>query len=359
MIRSISLTVLAVFLAAPTPAQNRKVLPPGFATIEGNATHTYPFGRQTGGIQMIHDATWVTQQQGLVQGVRFRAEGSDFNANLPGYSKAYDLTVATTPISGIGMTTDPVQNHGGVQPTMAFSATLNVPNSAAQPTAPRPFAIHFPFNQPFPFDGTQGNLILTLTTADTISPPARYGLDAATLRSTTGEGAIETISLGCMNGTGAELSLLVDEPSFTWGGQLLATVMSNSPGAFPTAVLLLGLNRVDLDLGIVGMPGCNLVAGDAIAQTIVETGGSYPPYTLPIPSTASLEGVALIGQVLGLTQTGTLTGAVTSDGLGMRIGSLTGASVQGQSIFTMDQVSWFIGRVGTYMPIVELDGIFP
>lgn len=357
--RTLPTTLLALAVTVPATAQTLKVLPPGMAEIEGNLTHTYPFGRMTAGLQTIHDASWVTTQQGVLMGVRFRAEGSDFNDNLTGYSKAYDLTVAMTPVAAAAMTTDPVANHGGVQPTTVFSGVLNVPNSAAQPSAPRPFAIHFPFQTPFLVDGTQGNLILTLRSADTFSPPGTYGLDAVNLRSTSGEGIVEPISLGCPNAQGATLSLAIDDSVLTVGGRLDTQLSTNAPGAFPTAAFLLGLRRVDLDLGVIGMPGCNLVAGDAIATTIVETGGTYPLRSLSIPALPSLEGVNLFGQALGLAQVGSLTGSVTSDGLGLRIGSQTGAAVQGQSIFSRDLASWFIGRTGTYMPVMELDGVFP
>ena len=63
-------------LAAPAVAQITGYVPGGNATVEGNSTFTYPFGRATGGIQVLVDGSVLRQTfSAMLLSVAFRPNG--------------------------------------------------------------------------------------------------------------------------------------------------------------------------------------------------------------------------------------------------------------------------------------------
>ena len=346
----------------PLSAQATRVVPPGFEEVEGNSLSTYPLGRMTAGLQILCDPNVVAHAPGFVLEAAFRIEGSDPLATYAAYTKQYVLTAAQTTVTAAAMATDPVANHNGATPVTVFAAALNVPASAATPTGPRPFSIALPFNAPFTYDPANGGLLLTLTTNDSITPPGTYRLDAANPRNDRSGGIISERLLGCANALGQSMTLAADATQLHFGGALSATLTSSAPGSFPLAAFLLGFQHRVVDLGPLGMTGCSLGLDIAGVVSVPEVSGSYAPVTLAVPGSPALEGGALFGQVLGLApSTGSLVGSVASNVLAMRIGNPGGGSVWSQSMFATDPVagSWFMGRVGTYMPVLELRGVLP
>ncbi|MBI5850037.1 MAG: hypothetical protein HZB39_03210 [Planctomycetes bacterium] len=346
-------------IPAVASAQQARVVPPGFADIEGNLLSTYPFGRAAGGMQFVCDPNVVASAPGLIFDVAFRV---DADANTyQAYTKQYKLTAAQTPIAAAAMTRDPVANHGGATPTVVFQTPLNVPASSPVSILPKPFSITLPFAAPFTYDPALGGLILTLTTDDAISPPGTYRLDAASTRNDRAGGIVASLAPGC-NAAGAAVSLAVDATLLHFGGTLTATITGNSPGAFPLAAFLLGATRQNVDLTPLGMTGCTLDTDILASITVLETGGAYAPVILPIPADPLLEGVPFFAQALGVTATpGTLAGSVTGNLVGLRIGNPVGHSIWSQSMFTTNPTAtqWSIGQVGTYQPVLRLGGILP
>lgn len=363
--KAIPFAILAVsssLVVAPLCAQQARVVPSGLADIEGNLISTYPIGRTNGGLQIIADPNQVASAPGFVLEAAFRVDGADPNLSYVGYTKQYKLTVAQTTVTAAAMTTNPVTNHAGATPTIVFQQPMNIPSSSAQPTAPRPFSVRFPFNQTFPYDPNLGGLILTLTTDDTTSVSPSWRLDGASLRNDRPDGLVGALAPGCTGIGGAAMTLAVDATQLNFGGNLAATITSNTAGAFPLSAFLLGFQRQALDLTPLGMSGCTLGTTIDAALTVPEVGGVYAPVVLSIPNNPALEGAPMFSQVLGVgTTPGSLTGSVVSNLLGLRIGNPAGHSTWAQSMFTSDpnSTSWSLGRVGTFMPVLELTGILP
>jgi hypothetical protein len=133
-----------------TAQATTRVVPPGFAEIEGNLLSTSLFGRAQSGMQFLCDPLVVASAPGLVLDVSFRVE-SDGNT-YAAYTKQYKLTVAQTSVTAATMTRDPVANHAGATPTVVFQMPLNVPASSPVTVLPKPFSITLPFSAPFAYD---------------------------------------------------------------------------------------------------------------------------------------------------------------------------------------------------------------
>jgi hypothetical protein len=142
-----------------TAQATTRVVPPGFAEIEGNLLSTSLFGRAQSGMQFLCDPLVVASAPGLVLDVSFRVE-SDGNT-YAAYTKQYKLTVAQTSVTAATMTRDPVANHAGATPTVVFQMPLNVPASSPVTVLPKPFSITLPFSAPFAYDPALGGLLLT------------------------------------------------------------------------------------------------------------------------------------------------------------------------------------------------------
>ena len=352
-------TLVPCVVPAVASAQQARVVPPGFADIEGNLLSNSLFGRAQSGVQFLCDPNVVAGAPGLIFDVSFRVE-ADANT-YPAYTKQYKLTAAQTPIAAVAMTRDPVANHAGATPTIVFQMPLNLPASVPATVLPKPFAITLPFNAPFTYDPALGGLLLTATTDDAITQQGPYRLDAASTRNDRAGGIVASLAPGC-NAAGAAVSLAVDATLLHFGGTLTATITGNSPGAFPLAAFLLGATRQNVDLTPLGMTGCTLDTDILAAISVLEAGGVYAPVSLPIPSDPLLEGVPFFAQALGVTATpGTLAGSVTSNLVGLRIGNPVGHSIWSQSMFTLNLTStqWSMGTVGTFQPVLRLGGILP
>jgi hypothetical protein len=143
-------------------------------------------------------------------------------------------------------------------------------------------------------------------------------------------------------------------------GTLDMSFTSSQAGAFPLAIGLLGLARLDVPLGVLGMPGCVLRQIDLFTFTSAEGGASYPHVTIPLPNDPLLEALPLHVQAIGWAQPpATFVGSVISNALGLRIGNAGFTPVSAQSIFTNNLTTWFSSGAGIFVPILELDGVFP
>lgn len=348
-------------LAAPfATAQQLKVVPMGMDFVEGPLVYTYPFGRATGAISLLYDADQITTQQGILFGIRFRQSYVTATQTYPSYTKNYQVTAYTVQAMAATMAADPAVNAGSAVGTVVFNGPLTLPPVTQVTTYPADFGIHIPFTTPYVFDGSLGNLLLVIETADTVAvPTGSYRLDAVNFVNNVVTGLVSTMdSQGCVV-QGQFLTLGTDAPSAVVGGSITQTLTSSSLGAFPAVMTGVSFSRQEQNLAMFGMPSCTSWMGPSVLQFVLEnpTGG-YPSIVWSLPNDPSIEGVALAGQALGLAPTGLLSDSVTSNGVGTRIGSGS-FPVKRMGMSFRGTASWSQGTNGTFIAVAQLDGVFP
>lgn len=358
-----TLRLLPAILALSSPfatAQQQKVVPQGMDFVESSLVYTYPFGRQTGAIQLLYDADQITTQQGLITGMRFRQSQITATQTYPSYQKNYKVTAYTVATSAVAMVADPAVNAGAAVPTIVFQGPLTLPAVTFITTYPGTFSIDIPFTTPYVFDGSQGNLLLLLETDDTTAvPTGSYRIDAVNLRNNQVTGLSASLDAqGCI-AQSQFLTLATDPTSAIVGGSITQNIGSSSPGAFPVVLSGLSFSVQQANLALYGMPNCTSWLGPASFQLVLENlGGGYSPLVWNLPPDPSIEGIAMAGQALGLPPNGLLSDSVTSNGSAVRIGSSTFPIVKSNMSFRSTG-SWAMGTTGTFIAVVQFEGVFP
>lgn len=362
--------LIATTCVAAVAAQQTKVIPHGMDFVEGPAVSTPPFSTATGGIQLLIEGSQICTSTGFVSGIRFRPSQVSGSLSSQAFTKNYQINVYTVPTTAAAFEAlaspyDPNAIIAGALPTLVFNGPVNFPAvPGVMPVAPAPFTIDFPFTAPYLYDPTQGNLLIMLESTDTSATPGTYRIDAVQFREDAITGIAAPIdTAGCVV-NGASLSMSIDASQVVDNGAINATVLSSPPTAFPAAVVTLGLQRLDIDLSIVGMPGCTSRMGTFdFSQFVVANAGVYPTVSWAIPGDPYLRGLPLVAQTLGLATSGLFQDSAVSNAIAVRIGPnqvpppIT--AMYGFHTVTSTVNGWFHGTVGQITPVVQLDGIFP
>jgi hypothetical protein len=353
-------SLAAALLAALLPAQQHKVVPPGMDNVEGPSVYTYPFGRVDAGMYILCDADQVTTAPGIVTGLSFRA--SQQTTSTAGYTKPYRVTAFTVAANAAAMTAlgtpfDPNNVVAGAVGTVVFQGPLTLPPVGPLAVAPAAFNISIPFAVPFVFDGSQGNLLLLIETVDTTAVTGTYRVDAVQFRSTVIEGIAAAIDAGGCAAGGATLTIATADASVVVGSAIDTTVTASTAGAFSLAFGALGLDRADLDLSPLGLPGCTSRLGtNFVLQALVPAGGGFPHALWTIPASPAYVGTQLFTQAIAVPAAG--AGIAVSNAQALRLGSNALPVIRAQSAFRVG-TQWFQSTVGGLMPVVQLDGVFP
>jgi hypothetical protein len=351
--------LLAVPFMASVDAQ-QKVLPGGMDFVEGPLVYTYPFGRATAAIQLLYDADQVTLQQGVVLGMHLRQSRVTATQLYPSYTKNYQVTAYTVAASAASMAADPAINIGSATGTVVFQGPLTLPAVTNVTTFPAPFGIHIPFSVPYAFDGSTGNLLLVLETADTAAvPTGSYRIDAVLFNTGTTTGIAANLDdLGCTV-AGKSLLMAINAAPAVVGGSIDQTMTSSATGAFPVVLAALSLGIQPISLAVFGMPGCTSWLAPFEMQFAFEnSGGGYPTVTWALPLDPGIEGLPLAGQALGIAPTGLLSDSVTSNGVAVRIGR-NGPPIVKANMSFRAAGAWSMGGTGAFLAVVALDGVFP
>jgi hypothetical protein len=351
--------LLAIPLAAPVDAQ-QKVVPGGMDFVEGPLVYTYPFGRATAAIQLLYDADQITVQQGVVLGMHLRQSRVTASQLYPSYTKNYQVTAYTVATSAAAMSADPVNNIGAAVGTVVFQGPLTLPAVTVVTTFPAPFSIHIPFSVPYAFDGSTGNLLLVLETADTAAvPTGSYRIDAVLFNSGQTTGIVANLDDQGCTVAGKSLLLATNATQVVVGGSFDQTLTSSATGAFPVVMAALSLGVQPTDLAGFGMPGCtSWLAPFALQFAFENSGGGYPTVVWALPADPGIEGLALAGQALGIAPSGQLSDSVTSNGVAARIGR-NGAPLVKCNMSFRAAAGWSMGGTGAFLAVVALDGVFP
>ncbi len=355
-----SLLLLATALVAPCLAQQTRVLPGGMDVVEGPSVYTYPFGRVDGSIQLLYDASTLTLGQGVILGMRFRQSQVTAAQTHPGYTKNYQVTAYTVPTPAALMVADPAVNIGAATGTVVFNGPLTLPPVNPLATQPADFGIHIQFTQPYLFDGSQGNLLLLLDTADMNSVPSgSYRIDAVNFVFSQTTGLSSNIdTAGCFV-NGRSLSLAVPAASAIVGGTLQQDLTASGAGGFPIVLAGLSLGAQPMDLAPLGMPGCtSWLAPFQFQLAAQQAGGTYPSVSWSLPNNPWIEGVALVSQALGIDASGALANSAVSNAVGTRIGGSAGPT-RNMGMSFRSSAGWAMGTNGVFMAVVALEGVFP
>jgi hypothetical protein len=349
-------------LAAPSAtAQQLKVVPMGMDFVESPLVYTYPFGRQTGAISLLYDADQITTQQGILFGIRFRQSKVTAAQLYPSYTKNYQVTAYTVQAMAATMAANPLVNAGSAVGTVVFNGPLTLPAVTQITTYPADFGIHIPFTTPYVYDGSTGNLLLVIETADTVAVPGgSYRLDAVNFANNVVTGLSANIDDSGCSVQGQSLTLAAAPLAAIVGGSITQTLTSSSLGAFPAVMAGISFTRFEQNLAMFGMPSCTSWMGPSVLMFALEnpTGG-YPNIVWSLPNDPSIEGIALCGQALGLPPSGLLSDSVTSNGVGTRIGSSSFPVKRMGMSFSNDLISWSQGTNGTFIAVAQFDGVFP
>lgn len=359
------LLVAIAFVAAVT-AQQTKVIPRGMDFVEGPSVSTTPFSAATSGIQFLIDANEIAQGTGYISAIRFRPSQVSGTQSSLGFTKNYMINMYTVPTTAAAFEAlptpyDPNLVIAGATPTLVFNGPVTFPAvPGLLPVTPAPFSIVFQFTAPYFYTPAQGNLLIMLETTDTVATPGTYRIDAVQFRETEITGIAAPIeTAGCVV-NGATITTTVDGTQVVDNGAINVTVLSAPPTAFPAAIVTLGLQRADIDLSILGLPGCTSRLGSLdFSQFAVATGGVYPVVSWPIPGDIALRGLGLVTQTLGLSGSGLFADSAVSNGVALRIGTNQLPPGITAMYGFRSGASWFHGIVGQFTPVVELEGLFP
>lgn len=352
-------------LAAPASAQLTGYVPAGNATVEGNSTFTYPFGRAVGGIQVIVDGSVLAQTfTSMLLSVAFRPNGVLIGgATSTGYSSAYKITCWNTNVLASGMTAVPATNAGTATPTVVFNGTINFPNVGVSTVLPEPFSVAIPFTTGFPITPQATNLLMQVESVGSATPVTTWNVDAISISKTLITGTASKVGTACAY-LGQTLAMTygsTQTASAIPGGSITYPLAATSTAAWPTVIAILaGTNAAPgfpIDLSVVGMPGCMLNVDPIATQAILATGSTYPSVSWPIPALPTLVGGAVYVQNLGLNSLSSLTGAVTTDAYAVMIGNSGSAyPVTTQSIFSSNLSTWSISPTVSFHPVMRFTG---
>jgi hypothetical protein len=365
----ISRILLVAACATALQAQQTKVIPQGMDFVEGPSVSTVPFSQTTSGIQLLINANQITTSVGFLNGIKFRPSQVTATQNSPSFTKNYQIRCFTVPttaaqLEALASPYDPNAVIAGATPTLVFNGPVTFPAVSQFAVAPSPFTIDFPFTQPYIFDGTQGNLLIMLESTDLQTTPGTYRIDAVQFREDQITGIAAPIDLTGCAVNGATLTSTPTAAQIVDNGAINIALASAPATAFPAAITMLSLTRADIDLGILGLPGCMSRMGSFdFSQFAIATGGVFAPVSWSIPNDPFLRGLSLVTQSLGLAASGNFADSAVSNAHALRIGESslppTINAMYGFHTVTSTVDSWFHGVVGGFTPVVQLDGLFP
>ncbi len=173
-------TILAAAVfASVASAQLSVVIPAGTATVEGNSSNAFPWGRGGTGLllQCVYDSSHFTSQGVnfpiIITGMRWRPN-TNVALAATGYGQA-SVALSTCPLDYSGLSTTLASNHGP-DLTTVYSGPVAWAAQAAQ-VGPAPFGIVVPFTSNFLYDPTQGDLNIEVDLPIQSPAPAAFQLD--------------------------------------------------------------------------------------------------------------------------------------------------------------------------------------
>lgn len=320
-----SIAFLSCFgLATVLVAQSSVVVPGSAAVSEGFSLAGVTGGSFAFRTQILVDASALAASGAQLTGLRLRADrtvGPQAGIGVP------NVTVRIGPTTvAVGAMSATFANNVTAPLTTVFQGTLNLPPQGADSFGPRPFDVDVPFQQPFSFLATQGNLLVELVGNN---PPCfgicnpLYWLDVACAGGTTSSlGTPGTMANGDSPVSSVTTSVGGAPLAFTIGTTLeyvTNLVLSAPPAvaAFATAPL-----PGPVDLTPIGAPGNVLWVDPTILVPLSWSPGFgfTATVSLPVPNVPALVGVTVWQQSAVFDPAANALGLVLGNGTETRLG---------------------------------------
>ena len=329
-----------LFCAAPSPRAQTKyfVVPANYAKVEGKSRNNYPFAFDQQRTQMIYDGKKLGFKMGAITEVAFRRDGTYtkiFNAKkLP-----LKVWISKSPHTDKSASVCFAQNRGP-NPKLVFNGTLNLPQSAAPPSAPAPFSIVIPFSPPWIYTG--GNICLEMVSPD----PKRTDtwMTDCFYNPEGGSGTKLKYGQACAPvGTGRTPKLSVYTFRLLIGKTAYVTLYAyrNSVPCFMflgTSKTAWGTIKLPFDLTPLGATGCKIFT----RADVILTATSHPSYSSGstyfcffVPDNSSFIGAHLYTQGFVIDPKANPMGLLSTEGYDITFGN-SSANWEGvQSIFSL------------------------
>lgn len=353
-------------LAAALPAQNRVVMPPGYANVEALSSHTLPWGSASTfspmgcRVQMVYDSVYFTAQgwtgPHTIQRLRWRADGRSNPSSTGGtYSSArIDLSTAAVDHRSLSRTFD--ANHGTDRLT-GFTGSVTLQPTGVQ--EPNIWYVDLTLTTPFVYDPAGGDLLIDVAVSSGWTGGTAARTDAETggsfgrsvqatmvmtrLASTAtvaeavlhdvahvvsidfagGQQAIAgTYGTGCGAPQGQPLSLqALNRPVL---GTNFDVGVQNLPPGTTLGFFVLGLTQLQpgIDLGPLGAPGCRQYVG--LTGSITDPFqplGAVGLHSYPLPANSAIAGLPVFVQSAAVVPGVNTLGLLTSNGVDAVLGT--------------------------------------
>lgn len=297
-----------VGFAAALAAQSLVVVPNGYEHLEGTSAARTPLGWTSSRIQYLVDGSQLCSQVAVIQSLRLRLDGGNFNVDAP-VAKSFQATldvyeVSVTPAT---MTATFASNVVGATPTNVFNGTLVVPAAARVLPYPNPWTVDLVLTQPFVYTRSNGNLLLDLTL--TGGSGDNWPADGFFLHGTEARGETTKIQedVACASPVG---SLSLDVPAVAGNGvvggtlQVAHTVTPVGGAAVDFVYHVVSLDNqqsggvpLPVSLAVLGAPACLLNVDPQIGVLVPTAAGGV---TWPLPGGPAALGAALFTQAVAI-----------------------------------------------------------
>ncbi len=182
--RVLAVSVVACLVCGTAAEAATFVVPNANETVDANSNNSFPFLTNFSfRYQQVYDASQFGALSGpeLITGIRFRPDGTNNFSPFSFVISDIEIRLSTTSAAPDGL--DPFfANNVGADVTVVHSGPL--PLSTANAPGPgdtKVFDVEIPFSQSFPYDPSQGNLLLDVRRVSTDFLSG--SLDAATVES--------------------------------------------------------------------------------------------------------------------------------------------------------------------------------
>jgi hypothetical protein len=359
---SAALFVLAV------PAQSFVVVPNGYENLEGTSAARTPFGWSAGRVQYLVDGSQLCPSVALINNLRFRLDGGNFNVDAP-TAKTFQCTIDAyeVPIGPAAMSATWTVNIGSAVATQVYNGPLQVPAALRQLPYPNPWVLDIALPQPLLYTRANGNLLLDITV--TGGTGDNWPADGFFFHASEARGEVTKIheDPACSSASG---TLTIDVPQVAGNGVLGGSLqVTHNAVAAPGATLDFVLHVLSLDnrqlggvplpvsLAALGAPTC-LLNVDPQLGVLVPTANGGQTWTLP--SLPSAVGVALFTQAVAIdfTNGGFVPSRVSYQ---VRVGDVVAPAGPAQMVHRSNYTGQSTGSLsptGFYGMVVGFTGTF-
>ncbi|MHC4512835.1 MAG: hypothetical protein ACYTKC_04050 [Planctomycetota bacterium] len=343
-----------LFAAAPAAQSNSLVVPPAYATTEGNTLDRGLGTDQIRHQQYIHTSLVNTALNKSIKELRYRRDGNINRVNGTIVEPMSRKPVRSTiPVPNwrvlMGNYSGDVMNPGPTyitNNTTLFTGVLNIgpqpgpnanmPDLALPASGLPPFDIRFPFGSPFALRGP--HLIVEHFSNATRNATYHYYTDAV-WSLPSGFGDVDLISqttLGCPAGQNRVYGVAPGP-----GGGNFELYLFGAPNSARCAAVFGGNTKtwggrtLPLNLGFMGLGACNIYT-DLTGWIFTNTNlAGFAELRTPVPNNKSLAGIVFYNQWLVVDpRVNPAIGLAASDGVKVTLGTKMGSPIIPMSVLS-------------------------